>query len=89
MELVKAQDVLWRIGRFKIKARLLGRASISAGPLLSPDFQARYGEQCMITVADDLKAQLESCSDGALIFLSSMINNLAPAFGRRVSPSER
>lgn len=60
MELAKAQDVLWRLGRFTIKDRLAGRSSIAAEPLINADFRARHEDQGMITVLDDLKARLEN-----------------------------
>lgn len=59
MELARAQDVLWRLGRFTIKDRLAGRSSIAADSLISADFRARQGDQRMITLVDDLKARLE------------------------------
>ncbi|WP_152365505.1 asparagine synthase (glutamine-hydrolyzing) [Microlunatus speluncae] len=60
MELARAQDVLWRLGRFTVRDRLAGRAAVSAGSVLSADFQAQHGDQQLITVIDDLKARLEN-----------------------------
>ncbi len=59
MELAKAQDVLWRLGRFTIKDRLAGRRAIPTESVISAEFQARYEDQRLITVADDLKHRLE------------------------------
>ncbi len=57
-ELAKSLDVLYRLGRFKLKATLRGRKDIPTTQLLAPDFVAEHRGETFSTEGADLKKRL-------------------------------
>ena len=58
VELVRSAGVLWRLGRFRLAERLLGRRAVPAGSLLAPGFLAEHATERHEVVGDDLKRRL-------------------------------
>jgi asparagine synthase (glutamine-hydrolysing) len=59
VELAAAADTLWRLGRERVKDRLLRRAGRGSTTLLHPAFAAAFAGERLHVVPDDLKARLE------------------------------
>ena len=57
-ELSKSLDVLFRLGRFKIKAKLKGRKDVPVTSLLKKDFTSRYAGERFPVEQDNLKKRL-------------------------------
>lgn len=57
-ELSKSLDVLYRLGRFKLKAKLRGRKDIPTTQLLSPEFVKGHAAERFSTEGSDLKKRL-------------------------------
>nr|WP_272956095.1 asparagine synthase (glutamine-hydrolyzing) [Actinopolymorpha rutila] len=58
-ELVRFTDVLWRLGRFRVKDSLRRRTRTPVTDLLDPDFTAAHTGQTLRVVRDDVKRRLE------------------------------
>ncbi|MET9023828.1 asparagine synthase (glutamine-hydrolyzing) [Actinopolymorpha sp. NPDC004070] len=58
-ELVRFTDVLWRLGRFRVKDSLRRRTRTPVTDLLDPTFTAAHSGQTLRVVRDDVKRRLE------------------------------
>ncbi|MFW5469225.1 asparagine synthase (glutamine-hydrolyzing) [Knoellia sp. CPCC 206435] len=57
-ELSKSLDVLYRLGRFKVKAKLKGRKDVPVTSLLNAEFAARYRDERFPVEQNNLKKRL-------------------------------
>ncbi|CAN7335875.1 asparagine synthase-related protein [Knoellia sp. LjRoot47] len=57
-ELSKSLDVLFRLGRFRVKAKLKGRKDVSVTSLLKRDFTSRYTDERFPVEQSNLKKRL-------------------------------
>ncbi|RNI20888.1 asparagine synthase (glutamine-hydrolyzing) [Flexivirga caeni] len=57
-ELSKSLDVLYRLGRFKLKDKLTGKKSIPATAFLAPDFRQKYAGETYRVEGSNLKLRL-------------------------------
>ncbi len=58
-ELARSRDVLWRLGRHRLRDLLRRRRSIPVTQLLAPAFASTHSGERLAVVRDDLKARLE------------------------------
>lgn len=58
-ELLRAKDVLWQLGRYRIAERVRRRSRVNVTELLSGEFVAAHTGKRLKIVSDDLKRRLE------------------------------
>ena len=58
-ELIRFNDVLWRLGRFRVKDSLRRRTRTPVTDLLDPQFTAVHADETLRMVRDDVKRRLE------------------------------
>lgn len=57
-ELSKSLDVIYRLGRFRLQAKLRGKKDVPTSQLLAPDFVAAYRDEAFTTEGTNLKKRL-------------------------------